>query len=278
MSELYHMTKSVYGVSGLVLDAAELALINRHTLREHTAEELFAFKVTACDNEVDRDREAFTAKTLEQLAELYIGKTMLDAKHAALAENQCARVYAAEVVRERGKTTSYGEAYTRLVIRAYIPRTACFAELIQLIETGIRKEVSVGCAVARKTCSICGNPFWSAECEHQLGMEYENGRKCFIRLEEAKDAYEISFVAVPAQPAAGVTKSAAQEETPPFLAELHGIMQTVKSIAAAVQKLGKGADAPPPDDPPQSNTLDDDAGELIRSANALYTQYADEKE
>lgn len=275
MPELFRTMKSVQGVSGLELDTSELVLINQHTLREYAAEDLFAFKVTACDNEIDRDKEAFATKTLEQLAELYVGKTMLDANHAAFAENQCARVYAAEVVREQSQLTSYGEPYARLVVRAYIPRTEVFAELIQLIEAGIRKEVSVGCAIAHKTCSICSKPYWSAECEHQQGMEYENGRKCFVILEEARDAYEISFVAIPAQPAAGVTKSASQENSNPFLAELHGIMATMKSIAAEMRGPSSGE----LDDPlPQPNPLDADAEELIRSANALYNQYTNEKE
>lgn len=280
MSDLYQARKSAGGVSGLELGAAEVALINQYTLRECTAEELFAFKVTACDNEIDRDIEAFPAKTLEQLAGLYVGKTILNSEHVPSTESQCARVYFAEVIREQGKATSYGDPYTRLEVKAYIPRTEGFAELIQLIETGIRKEVSVGCAIARKTCSICGNPYWSSECEHQTGMEYENHKKCFIWLEEARDAYEISFVAIPAQPAAGVTKSAAQEAAPPFLAELHGVMKAVKEAAAAIGALTKGA-VPAHGVPPCSEAKPsalDDAEELIRSANALCMQYTNERE
>lgn len=267
MSKLYHATKAAAGVSGLELDAAELAQIHKYTLREYTPDELFAFKVTACDNEIDRDREAFTIPALEQLAALYVGKTVLNDKHVLLPENQCARVYAAAVVKERGKKTRYGAPYARLEVRAYIPRTDHFSGLIQLVESGIHKEVSVGCAVAKKTCSICGNPFWSLECDHQLGMEYEDGATCFIKLEDAKDAYEISFVAVPAQPAAGVTKSANGTETSPGLAELQDVMQAVKHIAARLDPPEPGS-TPPPAAP-----MEQEVEQLVQSAKALYTPY-----
>ena len=48
-----------------------------------------------------------------------------------------------------------------------------------------------------------------ATCGHQPGKKY-GGRLCYTLLEDPTDAYEWSFVAVPAQPAAGVTKA-----TPP---------------------------------------------------------------
>ena len=46
----------------------ELRLINKQTLRELTAEEVFTFRLAACDNQVDRDYERFTDKALEGLA------------------------------------------------------------------------------------------------------------------------------------------------------------------------------------------------------------------
>jgi hypothetical protein len=48
-------------------------------------------------------------------------------------------------------------------------------------------------------------------CEHWNGREYE-GKLCYFRLKEAKDAYEVSFVAVPAQPKAGIIKAYGQKE------------------------------------------------------------------
>jgi hypothetical protein len=41
--------------------------INKFTRREFAADELFAFPVILCDNEIDRDCERFSDKALEQL-------------------------------------------------------------------------------------------------------------------------------------------------------------------------------------------------------------------
>lgn len=46
----------------------ELALINIQSLRPLTAEEVFTFRLAACDNKVDRDYERFTEQALEGLA------------------------------------------------------------------------------------------------------------------------------------------------------------------------------------------------------------------
>ena len=82
-------------------------------------------------------------------------------------------------------------------------RTEKNADLIAEIEGGIKKEVSVGCAVGRSVCSVCGEE--SGTCGHQKGQEY-GGKLCYAELREPTDAYEWSFVAVPAQREAGVMK------------------------------------------------------------------------
>lgn len=86
-------------------------------------------------------------------------------------------------------------------------RTESGRDLIAEIEGGIKREVSVGCAVERAVCSICGGDLRTGDCGHRKGQEY-GGRLCFANLEGASDAYEFSFVAVPAQPLAGVIKGA----------------------------------------------------------------------
>ena len=87
-------------------------------------------------------------------------------------------------------------------------RTEKNADLIAEIDGGIKKEVSVCCSVGRKICSICGADERRQPCTHIKG-EYYSGKLCEKILEEPSDAYEWSFVAIPAQPNAGVTKSGA---------------------------------------------------------------------
>lgn len=182
----------------------DLELINTFTKRELAAEEVFTFAVTLCDNEIDRDYERFSVRSLEELAELFVGKTGIF-DHEWRSGNQVARIYRTEVVRGR-KMTAAGEEYVCLKAWAYMLRSEKNAELIAEIEAGIKKETSIGCAVERTVCSICGEEMGAGKCSHIKGQEY-GGKLCYATLDGAVDAYEWSFVAVPAQKNAGVTKA-----------------------------------------------------------------------
>lgn len=181
------------------LNEGELALINRQTLRPLTADEVFVFRLAACDNQVDRDYERFTDSTLAELAERFVGRPVL-LDHKWSAGSQTARVYAAGV--EPGD----GEGVHRLVLRCYMPRTAQSDACIASIEGGILRECSVGLAVQRVLCSVCGADQAKTLCQHIPGSEYD-GQICHMDLDGVADVYEVSLVAVPAQPAAGVVKS-----------------------------------------------------------------------
>lgn len=206
--------------SGYILKSAfspeegDLEKINQYTRRPFTAEEIYTFRMVLCDNEVDRDWERFSSQALYPLAELFRGKTGIF-NHSMDAATQSARIYDAAVVPVEGKFTSSGEPYCQLVAKAYMPRTEGNRDLILEIDGGIKKEVSVGCAMGSATCSICGADLRHGTCGHEKGKVY-NGQTCCTVLGDPQDAYEWSFVAVPAQPAAGVTKGygqAAAEDT-----------------------------------------------------------------
>ena len=184
------------------LTPEDLALINRLSKKTLKPEEVYTFTVRLCDNEVDREWERFSRETLTQLAPLFVGKSGLF-DHQWSAQGQTARLYKTQVVPEPGLTRA-GDPACYLKGWAYMLRTGENNHLIAQIEGGIKKEVSVGCAVERATCSICGKEI--AACGHRKGQTY-NGKLCFASLEGATDAYEWSFVAVPAQPRAGVMKS-----------------------------------------------------------------------
>lgn len=184
--------------------AQDMEAINRLARRELAAEEVYTFAARLCDNEVDRDMERFDTPTLEELGELFVGVTgVFD--HQWSAKGQSARLYRTEVVTEPGEVTQAGEPYCYLKGYAYMMRTEENAGLIAEIDGGIKREVSVGCAVRQVVCSICGEEL--GECGHQKGERYD-GQICCGVLTGATDAYEWSFVAVPAQKKAGVVKSA----------------------------------------------------------------------
>ncbi|MCI9509257.1 MAG: hypothetical protein HFF10_05850 [Angelakisella sp.] len=184
--------------------AEDLELIGRYTRRTLAAEEVYTFPVILCDNDIDRDGERFSVPALEKLAQLFVGRTGIF-DHDPKGKNQTARIYRCQVERQEGKQTAAGEPYHCLRASAYLLRTAGNQDLIREIDGGIKKEVSVGCSVGRAVCSICGADRRKDPCHHRPGEIYE-GKICHVVLEDPTDAYEWSFVAVPAQPQAGVTK------------------------------------------------------------------------
>ncbi len=199
------------------LPPEHLEAINRLSRTQLTAEQIYTFSVRLCDNEVDRDGERFAPGTLEQLAPLFAGKSGLF-DHNWSAKGQAARLYRTEVVAESGRFTQAGDPYRWLKGYAYMVRTPDNQGLIAEIEGGIKKEVSVACAVERAVCSICGAAK-EENCGHRPGERYD-GKLCYLSLEGASDAYEFSFVAVPAQPGAGVVKGFMSGRKPTALREL----------------------------------------------------------
>ena len=189
----------------------DLEQINALARRELTADEVYLFAVRLCDNDVDRDGERFAVETLEELGKLFVGVSgVFD--HQWSARGQTARIYRTEVVHEEGTLTQDGQPYCYLKGYAYMMRTEDNAGLIAEIDGGIKREVSVGCAVERVECSICGEDMNASQrCGHQRGQEY-GGQLCTGILLGATDAYEWSFVAVPAQKKAGVVKRAKLRE------------------------------------------------------------------
>lgn len=203
--------------TGLVLKSADttvttedLALINQYTRRELNEDEVYVFSVVLCDNDIDRDYERFTVESLFALEKLFVGKTGIFDHHMS-AKNQTARIFSCEVEAVEGKKTATGDDYFRLKAKAYIPRSESNKDIILSLDSGIVKEVSVGCAVKSTLCSICRNDVHSVSCTHLKGEEY-NGKLCYGEMVDPFDAYEFSFVAVPAQKNAGVIKSYTDEK------------------------------------------------------------------
>lgn len=218
-------------VDKLAPEEKELELINKFTIEPLNVEQVFTFKVAICDNEIDRDFEVFPTETLNKMAELFVGKTIIK-DHTNSANNQVARIYKTEVVQEQNKISKNGEVYSRLVAHCYMVKTDSNKDLITEIQAGIKKEVSVGCLMKKAVCSICGTDNRETYCKHFNGREYD-GKQCYFKFFEPLDAYEVSFVAVPAQPNAGVTKSYTGDNT--FTENMN--MQTEDLINSQVELI-----------------------------------------
>lgn len=187
--------KAAEAVTSGAPTAMQLERINALAKTRLNGEQVYVFSLRLCDDQTDRDGERFDTAALPALAKLFIGKTGI-VDHKWSADNQIARIFETQVVKE--KDVSFIKAW------AYIRRGGANEEIIADIEAGIKKEVSVGCAMARAVCSICGSEYGT--CGHVKGESYE-GEVCAVILKDPVDAYEFSFVAVPAQREAGVIKA-----------------------------------------------------------------------
>lgn len=218
--------KAAETVSSGAPTAAQLETINALAKTRLNGEQVYVFSLRLCDDRIDRDGERFDTGALPGLAKLFLGKTgILD--HRWSTENQVARIFETQVVKE--KDASYIRAW------AYIRRGGKNDELIADIEAGIKKEVSVGCAMAQAVCSICGSEYGT--CGHVKGEHYD-GQICAVILKEPVDAYEFSFVAVPAQREAGVMKGMGAAVSLKELAAEHGAQAEYRALTKEAE-LGR---------------------------------------
>ena len=175
--------KESNGLKNSIVTREELTIINQFTKRALKEDEVYTFAVRLCDNEVDRDGERFPRATLEELAELFVGKSGIF-DHEWTTKGQAARIYRTEIVEEED-VCSQGEGRCYLKGYAYMLRGGENDALIAQIEGGIKKEVSVGCSVERCVCSICGEDINT--CAHKKGEVY-GGKVCCAELVNAQDA------------------------------------------------------------------------------------------
>ena len=194
----------------------DMTLINKYSLRELGKDEVYCFSVILCDNDIDRDFECFDEDSLKTLEKLFVGKTGI-LNHSMKSEDQSCRTYKTQLIRDNTRKTLTGEPYMYLKAWCYTVRSDKNESLIKDIESGIKKEVSISCASQRKVCSICN----SEKCNHISGKIYGDSY-CHKTIKDITDAYEWSFVAVPAQRNAGVTKSFKKEKS------MENILKSIK--------------------------------------------------
>ncbi len=186
-------------------DENDLNMINQYTRTPFNADNLYVFSVVLCDNDIDRDYEKFSVEALNELKEKFAGKTGIF-DHSMKSSDQKARIFDTWVEHSSDRKTADGEDYYCLKAKVYMVRNEENEPLITEIDAGIKKEVSVSCQAGKSICSICGNDKKSGYCKHFAGKKYD-GKTAYSVLSDINDAYEFSFVAVPAQRNAGVTKS-----------------------------------------------------------------------
>lgn len=187
----------------------DLRKINKLTLVPLTADDVFVFKTVIGDNETDdRNFEPFNQQAIKDLEKAYIGRPLLK-DHSRRADAMVGRVYDTELISEP-KLTGVGEPFVKMVAKNYVLRTDNNKDLIREIQGGIKKEVSTGVRPKRLICNICGTDNLKSYCPHWPGREYDKAEgktTCMMTIDGVKEAYELSLVAVPAQPRAGTIKN-----------------------------------------------------------------------
>lgn len=152
-------------------DAEDLVLINSYTRRELKPEDVYIFCMSLCDNDIDRDGEAFADASLDVLSGLFTGKTGIF-DHDWRTSNQTARIYKCAVIADPQRKNYAGADYRYLKAWAYMLRSAKNSDIIADIDGGIKREVSVGCKIGAAVCSICGARRTDPSCEHAAGASY----------------------------------------------------------------------------------------------------------
>lgn len=216
---------------------AQLEKLNRFTRRKHTAEEVYLFDLILCDNDIDRDGDCFSEAALHTLKERFVGVTGIF-DHDPRSGNQTARIFDTEVCTDANRKTANGLPYQYLKATAYMIRTENNADLIREIDGGIKKEVSISCSASSQICSICGTNRLQKSCGHIKGRRYADST-CYCILDGITDAYEWSFVAVPAQKNAGVTKrmgSGANSENLALRNALESVSATLDTLTSDLRR------------------------------------------
>lgn len=211
--------------------------LNRFTRRSHSLDEVYIFDLILCDNEIDRDGDCFSMQALAELQKRFVGVTGIF-DHDPRSGNQTARIFRTALRRDPERRTKAGQEYCCLTANAYMVRTERNSDLIREIEGGIKKEVSISCACGKRVCSVCGKNHLQQPCTHIKGRVY-GGTLCYTTLDDVNDVYEWSFVAVPAQRRAGVTKTLggqADAETEILRRAYGDALRTVDQLSEAIRR------------------------------------------
>lgn len=189
-------------------------------------EDLFVYPIKLSDNSIDRENEFFSQYALEQLEEKIIGLVGIY-DHNWSSEGIHSRIFKTELVVSDDKKNETGDPYTYIVGFAYTLRGEKNKDLIDYINTGMFREVSIGFKAGETT---------------SLTVDGES----VTRTDSITDVFEWSFVAVPAQRKSGVVKhynqgggkSMALKDKLLKLKSFEGVSgEEIDSLVAEVEKI-----------------------------------------
>lgn len=228
---------------------ADLTLIRQYAQRDVKSEEVYCGALHACNTRVDRAGERFTKAYLERFRETLPGKPMLEGHD--YGKRPVGRIYKTEV-----HPTDDGGHFLKAFyyVRADSP-------LVNEIELGIAKDVSIGYQAHRRVCDLDGkewHPYRSGKdyCEHSPLEEYD-GQTCTLTycdtVAHKAEGMEMSWVWVGCQRGAEAIAKSFDTREVAFLKDLY-------------QRL-HGAD-PSGQGDPKVKTLEEVQQELLETKDA----------
>lgn len=198
----------------------QLAKINQLTKRPFSADQVFTFSVKMIGDALISTR---FFKLSKELLEVYVNDAnagnvafMLNHRWASFFDNpkgvfNMGRVFdswLAESHDVEGETVAqFGSVY---IPRGRVKDGVSTDEVIESIEDGSLRDVSVGIGWQEAECSICGESYYSRKCEHVAGNRYD-GKLCYIIAKPPGDQFELSGVFAGAYPTAEVLSRISRE-------------------------------------------------------------------
>lgn len=189
----------------------EFALINKYTDGNIPREQLFVVKRKACNNKVDKHDEEFQDKALQTISKKIIGTPAIKNHNKWSVESVWGKNFDASVIIDKTEKGRFGRekdpVLKFLQVSQYTIRSEKNEELRNRLISRIEDAVSVcfSWEIEQMKCSICGKSIFvydfetrQWECTHVPGRIYDD-EKCFIKIMDIKDFYELSNVVIGAQ-------------------------------------------------------------------------------
>ena len=146
---------------------------------------LYYFNCVLVTDEVDRDNEMFTVQAIEEMSQMFIGKTgLIDAYGITYRP----RIFDTRVKKKHGVTKLKASAYIYLNAQEEVDNLRDFLST--------HKECTISCCCTNRICTICGRNQHREHCRHIKGRAY-GSKNCVYKLSGVTDVYEWSFAQEP---------------------------------------------------------------------------------
>lgn len=182
----------------------QLSKINKLSNTDAIKEDFYVWRSLACDSMKDRHSDILLKQFHASAARMAPDKSML-LDHMRSSGAVIGKIFNAETNGKELYLDFWTDAQNEVLTRA--------------LALGRLNKVSISFStkLADIVCSSCKKSLYDKECPHYPGWPDEKGFTVYALVKDCADFFELSIVAIPAQPRAGIRRSAVPEETMPEL-------------------------------------------------------------